>query len=98
MWTVFHLSCNIGNFLKQIFPNIRKTWLNILPYIILGTILSESVVASDIAKSLKGNFSLIKRDSVVKRIRRFFKNKNFIGYIFYDIFIKSDTKIIKRNI
>ena len=58
--------------LKKIIPDIRKTVLNILPYILIGMLASESLVASDISKSLKDNFSLVQHDSVVKRIRRFF--------------------------
>ena len=51
-------------------------------------LLSESVVASDISKKLKDNFSLVQHDSVVRRIRRFFKNKLFDPYSFYDKIIR----------
>ena len=64
-------------------PDIRKTQLNIIPYIILGMILSESCVPLDMAKVLKNEFSSIQVDSVVKRIRRFFANKLFKPYSFY---------------
>ena len=74
----------ISNFLLNVSPNIRKTQLNIIPYIVLGMILSESVVSSDIAKKLKGSFSFLQLNSVIKRIRRFFKNKLFNPYFFYD--------------
>lgn len=70
-------------FLKKAFPDIRKTHLNILPYIILGMIISESCVASDISKVLKDSFSSIKFDSIIKRVRRFFLNKLFDPYLFY---------------
>ena len=43
---------------------------------------AESSVASDIAKKLKGNFSLVQFDSVTKRIRRLFNNKHFDPYFF----------------
>lgn len=43
----------IKDFLKKAIPNIRKTQLNIIPYILLGLILAKSIVASDIAKNLK---------------------------------------------
>ena len=62
----FLLKCNL---------NIRKTQLKIIPYIVLGMILSESSVASDIANSLKDDFSLIQHESVIRRIKRLFKNK-----------------------
>lgn len=74
---------NFKNFLLKISPNIRKTQINIIPYILLGMLNSESTVASNISKQLKGDFSLVKHDSVVKRIRRFFKNKHFYPYDFY---------------
>ena len=68
------IASKIVKFLKEVFPEIRKTQTNIIPYIILGMILSESVVASDIAKELKNQFSLVQLDSVIKRVKRFFSN------------------------
>lgn len=75
---------SIQKFLLKVSPSIRKTQLKIIPFILLGMILSESVVASDISKQLKGDFSLVNHDSVVKRIRRLFKNKFFEPYYLYD--------------
>ncbi len=71
------------DFLKNAIPDIRKTMLNIIPFIIFGMIVSESCSAPDIAKALKGNFSFVKFDSIVKRIRRFFSNSLFNPYEFY---------------
>ena len=82
------IASEIASFLKKVFPNIRKSQLNIIPFIFIGIILAESSVASDIAKHLKGDFSLVKLDSVIKRIRRFFKNKHFHPYDFYDGIIR----------
>ena len=70
-------------FLKEVFPNIRKTQLKIIPYILHGMIISESLVPSDFAKVLKGDFSLVQIDSVIKRIKRLFINKHFDAYLFY---------------
>lgn len=81
------IATKIKQIFKKIIPNVKKTTLNILPYIIIGMFLSESIVASDISKQLKGDFSLVQHDSVVKRIRRFFKNNLFNPYDFYDKFI-----------
>lgn len=78
----------IKSVLQSICPDIRKTQLKIIPYIIIGMFLSESLVAHDIAKQLKGDFSLVQQPSVVKRIRRFFNNKLFLPYIFYDKIIR----------
>ena len=68
---------------------LRKTQLNILPHIIWGIINSESSVAFDIAKHIKGsNFDNIQFDSKVKRIRRFFNNDLFEPLFFYDSLIR----------
>ena len=58
-------------FLKKVDPTIRFTQLKIIPFIILGIILSESSVKSDIAKNLKEEFSLIQLSPVIKHISRF---------------------------
>ena len=78
------IASKISDFILKVFPDIRKTQLKIIPYILIGMILSESVVASDISNKLKDEFSLVQNDSVIKRIRRFFKNKFFDPYTFYD--------------
>lgn len=72
------------DFLLAVDPNIRKTQLNIIPYIFHGMIISESLIPLDIAKNLKDDFSLIQIESVVKRIRRLFSNKHFNPYEFYN--------------
>ena len=82
--TLKDLASGLSQFLKLAIPDIRKTQLKIIPFIVIGMILSESVVASDIAKHLKDEFSLVQLDSVIKRISRFFKNKLFNPYSFYD--------------
>ena len=70
-------------------PFLRKTQLNILPHTIWGIINSESSVAFDIAKHIKGsNFDNIQFDSKVKRIRRFFNNDLFEPLFFYDSLIR----------
>lgn len=80
---------------KDIHPTCRKTVLNILPYLIFASIKAESVVASDMAKELKGKFSFVQMESVIKRIRRFFKNKLFNSYLFYDMLIQYVIKNYK---
>lgn len=78
----------IKEFLLKVIPDIRKTQLKIIPYILIAIILSESLVPLDMTKKLKGKFSLVQPDSVIKRIRRLFKNKFFNGYFFYDKIIR----------
>ena len=87
----------IQEFLKIAMPNIRKTQLNIIPFIMLGAILAESFVPLDIAKKLKGDFSLVQVDSVTKRIKRFFTNKLFDPYVFYDHIIRFIINTYKKK-
>lgn len=75
---------DLAIFLKKVFPDIRKTQLKFIPYVIFGIIISESLVASDIAKVLKNNFSCVLQESIIKRITRLFTNKHFHPYEFYD--------------
>lgn len=78
------IASNISNLFISVFPDMKKTQLNILPDIILGMIYSESSSVPDIAKSLKSDkFSKVQFDSVSKRIRRFFSNPLFDSYFFY---------------
>ena len=81
--TAKEFATNLSQTLKNAIPNIKKTQLNIIPYIILSMILSESCVPIDMAKVLKDEFSFIQTDSVIKRIRRFFSNELFKPYVFY---------------
>lgn len=46
-------STNISKFLLSIFPNMRKTQLKIIPYILLGMILSESFYRTIIKHVIK---------------------------------------------
>ena len=71
------IASNLKEFLLISFPDIRKTQLKIIPFIIIGMLLSESCVASDIAKHLKDEFSEVQHESVVRRITRFFTNNLF---------------------
>ena len=82
------IASGFSNFLKEIFPNIRKNQLKIIPYIIHGMIISESLVPNDIAKVLKDDFSLVQIESIVKMIKKLFVNKHFNSYIIYDKIIR----------
>lgn len=97
--TQTELTSKLFQFFENNIPNMRKTQLNIIPAIIFGMISSESCVPSDIAKSLKDDFSSIQFDSVVKRIRRFFNNKLFDPYNFYKNLISYviSNYIVKHN-
>lgn len=100
MYKVYNTQEDLASKIKQFLlniGNIRKTQLKIIPYIVIGMINSESVVASDIAKNLKDDFSLVKFESVVKRIKRFFTNKLFNPYDFYDKIIKFVISTYKKK-
>lgn len=91
------IASKISNFLIKVDPNIRKTQLKIIPFIIIGMILSESCVSSDIAKNLKDDFSLVQQDSIIRRIKRLFTNKLFDPYSFYDKIIKYCISTYKKK-
>lgn len=74
---------NFNKFVLNIYPKVRKTQLNILPYILFGMTKAESSVASDIARELEDKFGFVQHDSNAKRIRRFYNNKLFYPEIFY---------------
>lgn len=93
-YTQKEIASNIVTFLKKVGIK-RKTQLNIIPFIVIGMITSESVVSSDIAKKLKDNFSFVQHSSVVKRIYRFFNNRIFNVYLFYDLIISFVIKNFK---
>ena len=91
------ITTQIAKFLQNSIPNIRKTQLKIIPNIIFGMISSNSCSASSIAANLKDEFSLVKLESVNKRIRRLFNNNHFDAYHFYSSFIKSIISTYKKK-
>ena len=95
------IATKIKHFLQKVEPNIRKTQLKIIPYIILGMIEAESVVTTDIVKKLKGNFSSVMPSSTIRRFERFFNNSKFDVYSFYDNIISytiSNYNIKEKNV
>ena len=95
--TQAQIASNISKFLKNVNHNIRKTQLNIIPFIIIGMINSESTVSIDIAKNLKDSFSFVQIDSIVKRIKRLYTNKFFNPYEFYDSVIRHVISTYKKK-
>ncbi len=73
------------DFFQKIMPNMRKTQLKIISFILHGMIISKSFVPSDIAKALKDDFSLVQIESIIKRL---FTNEYFNPYDFYHEIIK----------
>ena len=91
------IASGFAKFLQIADPDIRKTQLNIIPYILFGMIDAESLVAVDIAKHLKDKFSLVQLESVTKRIKRLFTNKYFEPYLFYDKVIRHVIASYKKK-
>ena len=88
---------NIFNFLSISCPFLSKPLRKNIAAILYGLINAESSVTSDIAKHLKDDFSLIKFDSVTRKIRRTFNNKNLDPYQFYDAIIKQVISNYKKK-
>ena len=82
------IASKLDDLLLECDKSMRKTQRNIIPYIVIGMISASSTVAADIALKLKDNFSLLQHDSIIKRIKRFFTNKLFDPYAFYDKVIR----------
>ena len=87
----------IAEFLLKTNPNIRKTQLKIIPYILIGMIQAESTVSLDIAKNLKDDFSSVQLESIVRRLKRLYTNKHFNPYDFYDKIIKYVISTYKKK-
>lgn len=78
-----NLARDLGNFFEKV-TDITKPQKKVIPYIILGMIEAESIVTTDIVKKMKDDFSLVSPFSTVRRLERFFNNKKFDVYKFYD--------------
>ena len=81
------IDSSLSLFLKNIFPNLSKPHLKLIPFIIIGMIQSESVVTSDIVRKLKGDFSYVNPSSTIRRFERFFNNPKFHPYNFFESII-----------
>lgn len=85
--TQSHITSNLADFFKKVFPAISKPHLKILPAIIFGMIQSESVVTTDIVKKLKDIFYFVSPSSTIRRLERFFNNPKFNVYHLYQSII-----------
>ena len=89
------ISSDLSKFFKNIFPTISKPHLKIIPDVILGMIISESVVTTDIIKKIKDPWSDVQSSSIERKFERFFNNNKFLSYNFYDSIIKHIIKNYK---
>lgn len=86
--TFISLTSNFKNFFNFVISNISKPQVNFISNCLIGMILSESVVTSDIIKKIPVDYfdeSLF--SSKEKKFYRFFNNSRFDPYNFYDSII-----------
>jgi len=87
----------IRKILYEISP-ITSRRLKNLVYVIIGIILSKSVVISDISEKLKDDFTDATEESKIKRICRFFRTSTISADYLYSFFIEEVIKkYIKRS-
>lgn len=81
--------------------SISSKRLKNLVYIVIGIILSKSVVISDISEKLKDSYTEATEQSKIKRIYRFFSsflvNSDYLYYNFIDEVLKNYIKRSKNN-
>lgn len=77
------ITSELSNFIKKVYPDISKPHLKLVPNITLGLVKSESVVTTDIIKTIKSLFGDVLFSSAERRLQRFFNNEKFDPYIFW---------------
>ena len=82
-----YITTELEKILYEILPITTKRLKNLI-YIIIGIILSKSVVISDISEKLKDDFTDATEESKIKRIYRFFKNSPINPDYLYSFLLK----------
>ena len=100
--TFSNLSTNFKKFFGSVCNNISKPQLNFISDCLIGMIKAESIVSTDIIKKIpRDYFDETLFSSKEKKFYRFFNNKLFSAYSFYDDIIKytiSNFKCKNKNI
>ena len=92
-----YITTELEKILYDILPITSKRLKNLV-YIIIGIILSKSVVISDISEKLKDDFTDATEGSKIKRIYRFFKASTINPDYLYSFFIEEVIKkYVKRS-
>lgn len=86
-----HITTELEKILYEILP-ITSGRLKNLVYIIIGIILSKSVVISDISEKLKDDFTDATEEGKRKRIYKFFSDSPINLDYLYSFFIKNVLK------
>jgi len=92
-----YITTELGKILYEILPITSKRLKNLV-YIIIGIILSKSVVISDISEKLKDDFTDATEESKIKRIYRFFSTSTINPEYIHGFFIEEILKkYVKRS-
>jgi hypothetical protein len=91
-----YITTELEKILYEILPITSKRLKNLV-YIIIGIILSKSVIISDISEKLKDDFTDATEESKIKRIYRFFSNSPVNPDYLYSFFIEEVIKICKAK-
>ncbi|WP_368488335.1 hypothetical protein [Clostridium sp. BJN0013] len=86
-----YITSELEKILYKILPITAKRLKNLV-YILIGIILSKSVVISDISEKLKDNFTGATEESKIKRIYRFFTSSSIDPEYLYSFFIEEVLK------
>ncbi|WP_368489032.1 transposase [Clostridium sp. BJN0013] len=86
-----YITSELEKILYKILPITAKRLKNLV-YIIIGIILSKSVVISDIFEKLKDDFTGATEESKIKRIYRFFTSSSIDPEYLYSLFIEEVLK------
>ena len=82
--TQSQITSDLSKFFKFVYPAISKPHLSNATNIIFGIIKSESVVTTDIIKTLKNPWCDSQPASIERKLQRFFNNYKFDSYSFYN--------------
>jgi hypothetical protein len=92
-----YITTELEKILYEILPITSKRLKNLV-YIIIGIILSKSVVVADISEKLKDDFTDATEESKIKRIYRFFSTSTINPEYLYNFFIEEVIKkYVKRS-
>lgn len=90
-----YITTNLRENLQKMIP-LSLNRLKNLASIVLGIIIGESVILSDISQELKDNYSKGTEESKIKRIYRFLSNDKFNSENLYNFFIYNALKKYKN--
>ncbi|AGK96083.1 IS4 family transposase [Clostridium pasteurianum] len=92
-----YITAELGKMLYEILPISSKKLKNLV-YIVLGILLSKSVIISEISEKLKDYYTEANEESKIKRIYRFFSSSTIKSdYLYYNFIDEIMINYIKRS-